>query len=368
MFSQVKYTKEVFRDEYDMTYRNAREYQAQLTKALNDVFGENSAINEWDSVEFDGHTHNHKSVYAPRIDIAIAPFNSYFNLDAGIDKTGSMRNHLFVKKLEERADIVWNNFSRCFLAIEIVFSGSSKHIAGDILNAASTGSIGIVVAHDKIYNKVNRISSYFTRLVGYQRMQLKGLKNLMVFREDDFLEFLWELKNLNKVAKKLKIENKYRIAFKKYLLKSFFISAHTSKYKPQLSQNQINRLIVSGFDVKEIIEQHDIVLSPTQYTCANTVNVYELIELNGKRIRIMDIVDIAVMPKFRNKGIGTKILKIFERIAKDNKCNFICVELGYDHLEEPIELQKNFFVKNNFKIWHDKRAQFNGWVGKKELN
>jgi hypothetical protein len=225
MLEQIKYPKEVFRDEYDMDYKNAREFQVQLIKALNDVFGENSAINEWDSVEFDGHTHNHKSVYAPRIDIAIAPFNSYFNLDIGIDNTESMRNHPFVKKLEEGVDLVWNNFSRCFLAIEIVFSGSSKHIAGDILNATSTGSIGIVVAHNKVYKKVNRISNYFTRLVGYQRIQSNGLRNLVVFKEDDFLEFLWELKNPEKTIKKLKIESKYRIIFKKYLLKSFFFKS-----------------------------------------------------------------------------------------------------------------------------------------------
>jgi GNAT superfamily N-acetyltransferase len=196
-------------------------------------------------------------------------------------------------------------------------------------------------------------------------MQPNGLGNLVVFREDDFLEFLWELKNPDKVPKKLKIKNKYKIGFRKYSFKSFYISAHATRYKPRLSDDQIKRLTVSGFNVEEIGEQHNLILSPTQYTYPNTANIYELVEANGERVRVMDIIDIAVMQKFRNRGIGTKILKIFEDIAKDNKCKYVCVELGYDRPEDPIELQKNFFKKNGFEIWYDKEAQFSGWVGKK---
>jgi GNAT superfamily N-acetyltransferase len=365
---EIKYPREAYKDECNMTYASAEEYQKQVIKMLKEIFGNEVVKKEWDSVTYDGHTHNHKLVYAPRVDIAVGPFNSYADLDIGNDRTAVMKNHLLVKRLEDKTKIVWNSLSRCFLAIEIVFSGSSKHIAGDFLNATSTGAIGLIVAHRKVYKKVNGVLGYFNRLEDFERVHANGLRNLMVFQDDDFLEFLWELKNPDKVTKLL-ISDKYNVTVNNlFRSKTLSIHARSIKYSKEfLTQEEITRLLVYGFDVSEGIEGYSIVLSTTEYTHTCSAGIYEIVTLANERVKVMDIIDIAVRGKYRNKGIGTQLLKIFEKIAQENKCHYICAELGNDRPDEPIEAQKRFFKKNGFTIWYDKRAQFSGWVGKKFL-
>lgn len=134
-----------------MTRNNkAREYQNKIAPLLGSIFGDDQVKLEWDSVKYDGHTTNHISVYGPRIDIAVGPFNSYMDIDIGNDKPAKLKKHKLVKTLikkvfadREDFDKIWNKTSRCFIAIEIDFSGSSKHILGSIINATVSGAIGI---------------------------------------------------------------------------------------------------------------------------------------------------------------------------------------------------------------------------------
>jgi hypothetical protein len=121
---------------------------------LQRIFPNEKVIKEWDTVKNDLHLSNHKDVYAPRVDIAIGPFNDYYELDCGIDGTKPMQSHPFVKKLTRdkcQAGLsmknLWNSFSRCFMAVEIEFSGTSKHVLGSMINASVNGSIGIVIAN-----------------------------------------------------------------------------------------------------------------------------------------------------------------------------------------------------------------------------
>lgn len=366
---QIKYPPEIYRDEYDMTYVAAKAYQEQAVKALKEIFGEELVKSEWDSLTYDGHAHNHKLVYGPRTDIVIGPFNSYADLDTGNDRTAMMKKHMLVRRLQERTGdaVIWNNFARCFLAIEIVFSGSSKHITGDFLNATSTGAIGFVVAHKNIYQKVKRTLNYFHRLQEFGRLHENGLQNIMLFSDEEFLEFLWELKNPEKVIR-LDVKKSFNISFRNgFLKKEFPIYSYTTSYKPQLIPEEVTRLSIYGFDVRGVTEEHDVALTATKYTSPSSAYIFDIDTLDQKHVRVMDLMDIVVRPQYRNKGIGTQILKIFEQIARDNKCQYICGELGYDRSGEPIELQKNFFTKNGYTVWFDKRAQFSKLVVKKVL-
>ncbi len=180
---------------------NSKEYQNKLAGILQDIFGKELVKTEWDSVKFDGHGGNHSQVYAPRHDIAVGPFNSYADLDLGNDRTKVMLSHSFTKKLikcvlsqRETIDKVWNSFSRCFLAIEIEFSGSEKHILGSIINASVSGAIGIVITNHDNIKKAERLSSYIMRLEGLERIDLNVLRNLVIFEQDDFISFL-KMKN-----------------------------------------------------------------------------------------------------------------------------------------------------------------------------
>jgi len=186
----------------------ANKYQNKVAKILYAIFGEKLVKTEWDSVKYDSHFANHKLVYAPRIDIAVGPFNSYKDLDIGIDKAELMQSHPFTKELinrvfkhRETMDKIWNSISRCYLAIEIEFSGSSKHILGSIINASVSGSIAIIITSNNHFKKVNRISKYLMRLEGLERLEINTLRNLIIFKENEFLEFLQIFKDKNSEIK-----------------------------------------------------------------------------------------------------------------------------------------------------------------------
>jgi hypothetical protein len=175
----------------------AVDYQDRLSSDLQLVFPNAEVIKEWDTAKNDPHFSSHRDVYAPRVDIAIGPFNDYFELDCGIDRTKPMRSHPFVKELTRdkrqaglRMNRLWNSFSRCFMAVEIEFSGTSKHVLGSMINASVNGSIGILIADRANYDKIKRILNYFLRLESLERMKLTTLGNLFVYELDQFLNLL----------------------------------------------------------------------------------------------------------------------------------------------------------------------------------
>jgi len=186
---------------------NTKEYQSIIFDSLNDIFQDEDVKREWDSLKDDPHISNHKEIYGPRLDIAVGPFNSYFNLDVGMDSTDLMKEHPFTKRIveeiawdEEDFNKCWNNFSRCYLAIEIEFgsnkktSNSLKHILGSIINASVTGSIGIIVTDKNTAKKVDRLYYYLLRLKGLERLQINTINNLIRIDKDDFTTILSEVK------------------------------------------------------------------------------------------------------------------------------------------------------------------------------
>lgn len=178
-----------------------RDYQNQLITHFRNIFGDEFVQTEWDSVQYDIHIDNHRRVYAPRHDIAIGPFNSYVDLDIGADRTKQMQLHPFTKRiyedyLQDRETLskLWNSRSRCYLAIEIEFSGSSKQMLGSIVNASVSGSIGIVIVKKANINKAIRLCNYLMRLEDFGYLKMKMLRNLTIFEDDDFLRFLSNFK------------------------------------------------------------------------------------------------------------------------------------------------------------------------------
>lgn len=180
----------------------ARKYQNQLETNLRSIFGNEPVKTEWDSVQYDPHIDNHQRVYAPRHDIAVGPFNSYWDLDIGVDNTKQMQSHSFTKRLyrdflkdRESLKKLWNSISRCYLAIEIEFSGSSKQMLGSVVNASVSGSIGIVIVKKTDTDKAIRICNYLMRLEDFGKLKMKMLRNLIIFEEDEFLKWLLDFQS-----------------------------------------------------------------------------------------------------------------------------------------------------------------------------
>ena len=181
-----------------------REYQNQLVTNLRNIFGNELVVPEWDSVRASLHSGDHKIVYAPRHDIAVGPFNSLLNFDIGTDATKPMQSNPFTRRLyrdylRERDTLrrCWNSLSRCYLAIEIEFSGSSKHLLGSMLNAVVSGSIGIVIVNETNIQKAIRMSNYLMRLEDFEKVKLNVLRNLIIFDRDDFLKLLLDFQGSN---------------------------------------------------------------------------------------------------------------------------------------------------------------------------
>jgi hypothetical protein len=103
--------------------------------------------------------------YAPRVDIAIGPFNTTPGSDARIDEA------LLPRSLRQLfSDRPVNPNPRCLLAIEVVFSGSSKHIMGDTLNAGAHGLYGLVVGAELLMPKIQRIGTYLQVLADLEKL------------------------------------------------------------------------------------------------------------------------------------------------------------------------------------------------------
>ena len=145
---------------------NASDYQRATEPALKRYFADVRL--EWPVVKgaTDALTAD-LNRYAPRVDIAVGPFNTTPGPDPNICET------LLPPQLRELfADRAPNPNPRCLLAIEVIFSGTSKHIMGDMLNASSLGLYGLVVGRDTQMPKVRRIGSYLDLLVQLEKQRL----------------------------------------------------------------------------------------------------------------------------------------------------------------------------------------------------
>lgn len=356
------------RNKKDISKLSANEYQDLVVKMLKKVFPNNEVKKEWNSATFDKIKTPRKKVYAPRTDVAIGPFNVHNNIKHINDQTSVMKNSLLVKRLNERYDIIWNDLSKCFLAIEVSFSGSSKHIMGDFLNATSIGAVGIVVSRGDSYKKADRIIQYLKKLEENKRIEKRLLRNLMLFNCDDFIQFLEDLYDPDR-SNEFIVKEHYKINFISGLLrKSFLLDSNTFWNGLKMSDFYFKTLLIHGFKVKDLIRNYSLTFPVTKYTFPCTINFYEFIDsVLGEKVSVIDIIDIAVKDGYRSKGIGSAILDIIENIARDNNCKYILGELGNDSINEPLESQKRFFKRRGFDLKYDKRGEFSCWFAIKKL-
>lgn len=102
--------------------------------------------------------------YAPRVDVAVGPFNTRPGRDPSISEA------LLPDRLRDLVmDRPPNPNPRCLLAIEVIYSGSSKHIMGDMLNAGALGLYGLVVGTEGLMPKILRIGLYLERLAQLEK-------------------------------------------------------------------------------------------------------------------------------------------------------------------------------------------------------
>ena len=139
-----------------------RQYQGDLRDRLARTFRPIPVDAEWATrVQFDG-----RSVYSPRLDVAVGPFAIEENMEAEYDHMIRRYRDLLGRLFDAhcanlvahdcspddfalRRVVNRNRNARCFLAIEIENQVSRKHLMGGAINAAALGRIGVAVGWSK---------------------------------------------------------------------------------------------------------------------------------------------------------------------------------------------------------------------------
>lgn len=137
-----------------------------------------------------------KASYAPRLDLAVGPFNVSSDREANVATIN--RHHRHPLMIALRREVIRQNHGgfyvnrnpRCLLAIELEYSTSSKHILGGITNASLLGYIGIIVGNARYIAKIRRIYEYACRLREVEKAHGDMFANVACFQEEEFLALL----------------------------------------------------------------------------------------------------------------------------------------------------------------------------------
>lgn len=168
-------------------------YQSHVENLLKQIFPHENVKREWSiwNGAEDGFRRT-KTTYAPRLDIAVGRFNTTTeNRHADTAAMRVFNEHplieaVILKGQEENQNWQYNSNPRCLLAIEIEYSGSSKHILGDYTNASMMGHIGVVVSFAGNYEKISRVGEYVKTLRQLEKASVDLFCNTVHYREDEF--------------------------------------------------------------------------------------------------------------------------------------------------------------------------------------
>jgi len=168
-----------------LTQINARDYQTELKALLGRNFTGHEVIVEWSiRKRATDRMTGDPLLYAPRVDVAVGPFNESSGRDHQITRNSVPTN---LQRLFRNLEV--NPNPRCLIAIEVTYSGSSKHILGDIMNASAMGLYGIVVGKPEIVPKIKRNIMYLQRLSELDKPHFLP-KNLLVLSTDELRDLL----------------------------------------------------------------------------------------------------------------------------------------------------------------------------------
>jgi hypothetical protein len=174
----------------------AKEIQLAVFKALTSLFPVELVKMEWSVRSGADDAFADISSYAPRLDLAIGPFNVTFrNREEDADEIRNF-THPLIQSLEKEVNqrnhrgVYFNRNPRCSVAIEIEHRTSSKHMLGAITNASMLGRLGVVIGSVEYITKLRRIHSYACKLKEVEKARDDMFGNVGCFEEGEFLAFL----------------------------------------------------------------------------------------------------------------------------------------------------------------------------------
>lgn len=175
-----------------------------LLEELENIFSKELVVPEWNASKDSADDFNNREYYAPRVDIAVGPFNinrelekNNTNFNGLVDNNISLLQKLYeISHLGENHEYIsfqdfistLNPNPRCFIAIEIENTKDAKRSLGDIVNASVMGKVGIVVplGEDK-YKLFYKIKKYFHYLEQVGKLE-GNFRNVLIIEGNKFLE------------------------------------------------------------------------------------------------------------------------------------------------------------------------------------
>lgn len=90
---------------------------------------------------------------------------------------------------------------------------------------------------------------------------------------------------------------------------------------------------------------------------------YRVMNLNGQMIKVLGIIDLCVSTEYRDKGIGSQLLKIIEGFSKEHEMDFLLL------FADKIEVyRKNGYIRvKNTCVWTKIDEGHTLGVGEKEI-
>lgn len=169
---------------------------AAIVAELVRSFGNDLVIREWSVRRGATDAFRDALSYAPRLDIAVGPFNTSFEnwgRDSAVIRDA---RHPIIDGLkravceQNHGGIYTNRNPRCVIAIEIENRTSSKHILGGITNASMLGLLGVVIGSDLRIDKVCRIHAYACKRKEVEKAHDDLFGNVACFGVEEFLSLL----------------------------------------------------------------------------------------------------------------------------------------------------------------------------------
>lgn len=179
------------------------EFTRLLLAKLRTYFPAEAISPEWNVSKNSQDDFNNIEYYAPRVDIAIGPFNINRDLENNNENFNSLiRDNIpLLQKLynishlgEQHEYISFDNFlstlnpnPRCFIAIEIENTRDAKRSLGDIVNASVMGKVGIVIPlGEEKYKLFYKIKKYFHYLEQVGKLE-GNFRNVLIIEGDKLL-------------------------------------------------------------------------------------------------------------------------------------------------------------------------------------
>jgi hypothetical protein len=170
--------------------------QSRIFRKLQKSVGPDSVVWEWSVRKGASDTFGDEATYAPRLDLAIGPFNTTFENRYEDARTIHREDGELVRRIHDvvmeqnNGNLFENPNPRCLIGIEVEYGTTSKHILGGITNASMLGRYAVIVGPSDNMKKIRRIHVYARKLIEVGKASRTMFGNVACLSQSEFMNLL----------------------------------------------------------------------------------------------------------------------------------------------------------------------------------